>query len=204
MLAHTLVERLEKLGSQLSVLHRLDLGKPLTTFNELVDIDAMANADEYVGWQTAALHLAALKLYELEMKLHDLLDSGSEAERGVVQCMQRTVFTNFWQLLLLRDDPAREKAAFPADVDVPEDFASGLPRDRLGSQAGWLASEDGIGTIRSWTDVIEDCLDLCKSAVEALQALQRITASLELKTRIESWERVGRATSKRARVLEVN
>jgi hypothetical protein len=199
MLVHTFVERLEELSSQLSLLHRLDLGKPLTMFNEGARINPMANLEEYEEWQTAALHLAASKLYDLEMKLHDLLDYGSDAERGIVQSMQRCVFTSFWRLLLLRDDPARKKAPFPAEIEVPQDFASGLPRDRLGSRAGRLANEEGSGTIKSWTNVIEECLDLCKSAVEALQALKCIVNKLELKSRIESWERV-----QRSRVLEVN
>ena len=48
MLVQTLAEQLEELGTQLSSLHLLDLGKPLTTFDELVDIDPMATLEEYV------------------------------------------------------------------------------------------------------------------------------------------------------------
>ena len=81
-----------------------------------------------------------------------LLESGSNAERAIVRSAQSCVFVPFWQLLLLRKDPASSKAAFPADV-------------------------------------VEQCLDFCKSAIECLEAQQSVLCTIELK---ERWERGAR------------
>jgi len=153
---------------------------------------------------TAAIHLAASKLFTLEMRLHTLLESGSPAERNVVCSMQRCVFSTFWQLLLLRDDPAYYKDPFPVDIVVPDDFASGLPRERrCAAEAACSRGQDHEResmVVTPWREVVDGCLDICKSAIEALQALQSIRSAIDLREHSERWERVG---SKRSRVVEV-
>jgi hypothetical protein len=197
MLVPSFIRSLTSLGSRLAALHHLDLGVPNTLCNFWDELPT-GGIEEWKEWETSAIHLAAAKLYALEMRLHVVLECGTNAERELVRNEQRGVFSPFWQLFMLRDDPAREKDPFPCDILVPcDDFASGFARARRYAPSYELA---GGTCAMPWQELVEDCLDLCKSAVESLLALENVRSQIEWHECKKRWERFGR--SKRARIVE--
>lgn len=174
MLVPSFIRSLTSLGARLAALHHVELGDPNTLCDFWDDLPT-GGIDEWKAWEMSAVHLAAAKLYALEMRLHTVLECGSNAERELVRNAQRGVFSPFWQLFMLMDDPARDKDPFPPNVLAPcDDFATGFARARRHAPSYELTDSEGGTCATPWRELVEDCLDLCKSAIECLLALENV------------------------------
>ena len=196
MFAQNVISHLTKCATALAKRHGLDPGKPSTGFSEYVSISPVATLEEYEGWATAAGHLAARHIYDLETVMNVLLDSGSDAERRIARDAHACVFSSFWHLLVHREDPVKNNEPFPADLVVPHDFATGRPRERRHyldeSDPEMLCLDTAEPTPPTpWLQVVEDCLDLIKKALECLDAQQRILFEIDLP---ERWPVQGEGT----------
>jgi hypothetical protein len=192
--------RLERLAHELAALHNKSLGEVRDA--RVADPFDPPSIAELEALKTTALHLAAHKIYALDRGLRLIATDGARLERQVITILRQTVFSEFWNLVLLRDNPAAHAEPFPDDIVVPTEFMlPQRPRNWIRDACTRREAVDDK-RVTSWSDVIDDALDLFVVAIEALVALEGVCAVLDEQVAEACWRAVS-APAKRARVFEV-